>query len=265
MSVSLASGPLLTVSMIGRELRALGVHEGDTVCAHVSLKSLGFVVGGARAVIEGLLWAVGESGTLMMPTFSGDLSDPAEWRHPVVPETWFDRIRKEMPPYDERRTPTRNIGVVPELFRNYPGVLRSSHPQSSFAAYGPKSAQLVADHPLDNRFGPNSPLGKFVELKGQVLLLGSGDDTASLFHLTQHLVGCSKPVIKAAPVIVDGAPAWVQYHDVEYPIDWFVAGLASLVNARLCVIGNVGAARAALFEAFQAVEFLVKWRRAQGV
>ena len=52
------------------------------LCVHSALSALGHVIGGPRTVVEGLIDAVGADGTLMMPAYSGDLSDPAEWRHP---------------------------------------------------------------------------------------------------------------------------------------------------------------------------------------
>lgn len=154
---------LVTRSSLAEELRAAGINDGDVVLAHTALSRLGFVVGAARALIDALRDAVGASGTIMMPTYSGELSDPAEWRHPPVPEDWLEAIRRETPAYDPCLTPTRRMGVTAELFRHRPDAKRSAHPQSSFTAAGPRAAFLVGDHPLDHRFGPSSPLGKLCE------------------------------------------------------------------------------------------------------
>ena len=255
-----ASG-IATTASIAEGLRVLGLAAGDIVCVHAGMKSLGLVIGGTRTVVEALTATVGPDGTIMMPAFSGDLSDPAEWRHPPVLADRIDEIRAQTPAYDPVRTPTRGIGQIAEYFRSYPGVRRSPHPQSSFAALGPAADALVAKHPYDNRFGPSSPLGKLVDLDGKILLIGAPHDTVSLFHMTQHLVGDYPKIDKAAPVIERGERRWVAYRDVEYPIEWFVQGVAALVKGGIARTGYLGAAACLTFSAAPAIEFLVDWRR----
>ena len=51
-------------------LSAVGMRVGQTVMVHCSLSALGYVCGGSQSVIEALLQAVGETGTIMMPTQS---------------------------------------------------------------------------------------------------------------------------------------------------------------------------------------------------
>jgi aminoglycoside 3-N-acetyltransferase len=232
---------------------------------HTALSRLGFVPGAARTVIESLLGAVGQSGTIMMPTYSGELSDPAEWRHPPVPAHWVQPILDETPPYDPKLTPTRGMGVVAELFRHFPGVLRSPHPQSSFAARGPFAETLVREHPLDYRFGSRSPLGKLRDIGGKVLLLGAPPETCSLFYLTQEYMTKNVEVLRKAPLLRNDCKAWVQYRDIEYPCAWFGAAcdyLCGLGIARRILIGN---ATSYIFPARVAVEALVTWRHGIGV
>jgi len=258
------SAVIATGADIARGLRALGVEAGDIVCVHSSMSSLGLVIGGPRTIVEALVDAVSPGGTVMMPTYSGDLSDPAEWRYPPVPADQLDEIRAQMPAYDPVRTPTRGLGQVAEYFRTYPDVVRSPHPQSSFAALGVRAMELVSDHPYDNRFGPQSPLGRLCDAGGKVLLLGAPHDTVSLFHMIQHLVGESAVVQKAAPVIDRGARRWVTYSDIDYPIDWFNAGVTALIEAGIASTGLIGAAPSVLFPAAEAVTFLVDWRHEHG-
>lgn len=82
-----------TVSSLCEEFVELGVERGMVLLVHSSLSALGWVCGGAVAVVRALERVLGEEGTLVMPTHSGDLSDPSEWRHPAVPKVWWQMIR----------------------------------------------------------------------------------------------------------------------------------------------------------------------------
>lgn len=64
------------------------------------------------------------------------------------------------------------MGVVPAFFRTWPGVLRSSHPVTSFAALGLHAAYLTDNHILEADPGNRSPVGRLYDLDGHVLLLG---------------------------------------------------------------------------------------------
>lgn len=76
-----------------------------TVLVHSSLSSIGWVNGGAVAVIQALIDVVTEEGTIVMPSQSVELSDPKEWGNPPVPEEWWDIIRESMPAYNSNYTP----------------------------------------------------------------------------------------------------------------------------------------------------------------
>lgn len=175
--------PVTTRKGLRAHLADLGLAAGDAVILHTSLQSMGLVIGGPRTVIEAVLDVIGPGGTLMMPAFSGDLSNPADWRHPAVPGDLINEVRAEIPHYDPQRTPTRRVGAVAEYFRTYPGALRSPHPQSSFCAYGRAAAFLTAQHPLSNRFSATSPLGRLLDLGGKVLMLGAPLDTCTALYL----------------------------------------------------------------------------------
>ena len=138
----------LSVSSLTNQLQACGLTEGQTVLVHLAMSKLGWVIGGAEAVILALLAAVGARGTIMMVTNSSNNTDPYEWQHPPVPEEWWQPIRDQTPGYNPLTTPTRGMGVVPELFRTWPGAVRSAHPAFSLAALGPHAQYLVADHAL---------------------------------------------------------------------------------------------------------------------
>lgn len=164
-------------------LKEAGVDKGQTIMVHTSLSSLGFVCGGAQTVIEALLESVGADGTIMMPTQSWKNLDPTAGVHWEEPEEWWQTIRDNWPAYNKDITPTNTMGAVAEMFRKWPGTLRSDHPARSVAANGKNADYLTKDHSLSNIFGEGSPLGKLYELDGYVLLIGVGYDKNTSLHL----------------------------------------------------------------------------------
>ena len=135
-----------TVTSLKSDFKALGIKPGDIIIMHSSLSKIGWIVGGSVAVIEALMDVLTPKGTLVMPTFTSDNSEPSDWENPPVPEKWWDTIRKEMPAYDSRITPTRAMGKIVETFRTWPGVLRNDHPVSSFAAWGKFAKRILSNH-----------------------------------------------------------------------------------------------------------------------
>ena len=164
-------------------LLSVGVSKGQTIMVHTSLSSLGFVCGGAQMVIEALIEAVGNEGTIMMPTQSWKNLDPTTGVHWEEPEDWWQLIRDNWPAYNKEITPTNTMGAVAEMFRKWPGALRSDHPARSVAAWGKYAEYLTAAHDLSNIFGDGSPIGKLYELDGLVLLIGVGYDKNTSLHL----------------------------------------------------------------------------------
>ena len=160
-------------------LSAAGMCLGQTVMVHCSLSALGYVCGGAQPVIEALLQTVGETGTIMMPTQSWKNLDPASGVHWQEPQGWWQLIRDNWPAYDKRVTPTNTMGAVAEMFRTWPGTLRSDHPARSVAANGPRAQLLTENHGLSNIFADGSPIARLYDLDGYVLLVGVGYDKNS--------------------------------------------------------------------------------------
>jgi aminoglycoside 3-N-acetyltransferase len=56
----------------------LALNRAGNVILHSSLKSMSYVVGGRVAIIAAIERLPGHSGTLVMPTFAGQLSDPED-------------------------------------------------------------------------------------------------------------------------------------------------------------------------------------------
>jgi aminoglycoside 3-N-acetyltransferase len=152
----------------------IGVRQNDIVLVHSSLTSLGHVEGGAEAVIDALLDAVGPGGTLLMPAYS-------------VAGDWMTYVRSD-PLFDPRTSPS-TFGKVTDVFWRRPGVLRSLHPTHSVAAYGPHASYLIQDHEKSQSpAGYTSPFRKLIELNGRILHLGSPFWSTSSFHVVEDVV-----------------------------------------------------------------------------
>jgi aminoglycoside N3'-acetyltransferase len=154
----------ITKNDILHGLHCLGVPLGSGLIVHSSLKSFGFVEGGALSVIEALMEAVTDQGTIVMPSFN----------HATIFEPGGPGI------FDPHQTPTIN-GAIPDLFWRLPGVHRSLNPTHAFAAWGRHAQRYTQNHHRTLTMGKDSPLGMLWQDGGYGLLLGV-DYAANTFH-----------------------------------------------------------------------------------
>jgi len=259
-SIEAVSTPA-TVSSLTSDLARLGRLDDGATIVHSSLSALGWAVGGAQAVVEALLASIGSTGTLVMPTQSGQLSDPADWSRPPVPADWFDTIRAEMPAYDPDLTPTRSMGAVVECFRRLPGAVRSDHPTESFAAFGPLADEIVSGHRFDDGFGESSPLATLYDLDARILLLGVGHGNNTSLHLAEHR-GDWQPKSRVrigAAMLVDGSRQWVTADVLEPNEDDFDQIGVAMAATDIETVGPVGIGEARLVRVREAVDFAASW------
>jgi aminoglycoside 3-N-acetyltransferase len=229
---------------------------------HASLSSLGWVCGGAPAVILALEEVLGEEGTLVMPTHSGDLTDPEKWENPPVPRDWWEPIRQHMPPFSPDLTPTRKTGAISEAFRKQNGVLRSDHPHFSFAARGAHAALITNDHGLEQGLGERSPLARIYELDGHVLLLGVGHENNSSLHLAEYRASFPgrRTVKSGAPILRNGKQVWAQFDEIDLDAEDFeMIGKSYAQDSKAVQGGMVAQATSVLMSQRGLVDYAVAW------
>lgn len=161
--------PTVTREEITAGLCRLGLPKGALVLMHSSLKSFGYVEGGADAVIDGVLEALGQEGTLVVPTLT------------------FAGFEQSRPYFDARSQPSET-GAITEQLRRRTGARRSLHPLSSVAAIGKEAERITGRHG-QTPCGPESPYTFVADHpRGYTLFVGAGFGSNSLFHVAEERV-----------------------------------------------------------------------------
>ena len=250
-----------TITTLKHDFKALGVKPGLVIIMHSSLSEIGWIVGGPVSVIKALMETLTSEGTLVMPTFSSDNTEPSQWENPPVPESWWDTIRNEMPAYHPEITPTRGVGILAETFRKWRDVIRSNHPTTSFAAWGKQAKFITKNHELQMDLGENSPLARIYELDGKILLLGVNHSNNTSLHLAEYRCNFSgkRYIINGCAMMLNNKRQWVEWEELDHNSDDFKQ-LGKDYEAGINYIpGKVGLAEARLISQRDIVDFTQGW------
>ena len=165
---------MITRQTIGAGLRELGAPPGSKLLVHSSLSSFGPVDGGADAVIDAFLDAIGPQGTLLVPTLTG-----------------HEGLSAANPPVFDPAQQRCWTGIIPETLRRRPGAVRSLHPTHSVAALGRDAESLTCDHLLSvTPCDEMSPYGKLAALDdAYIVLVGVTHESSTLFHHVEEMAG----------------------------------------------------------------------------
>jgi len=233
--------------------RDLGLKNGDIVLVHSSLKSFGYVEGGADTVIDALLESVGDEGTIMVPTLRGKPTDS-----------------KENPPvFDVRHTPCWT-GRIPETFRLRKEAIRSLHPTHSVAAIGAKKIILTEGN--ENSKSPcdeNSPYYKNALLKGYIMLIGVDQESNTSIHSCEEIAGVpyhlQKEITEAYVIGYKGERIAVKnrLHDWNKPPTDFNKLDRIFYEKGIMRIGKIGNSIIRLIEADKMFEITIELLRRQ--
>ncbi|MDF2858409.1 MAG: family N-acetyltransferase [Neobacillus sp.] len=151
-------------------LKDLAIDGSGTLLVHSSMKSIGEVEGGAETVLDALTEYM-KDGLLVFPT-----------------HTW-SYINAENPRFHVSESPSC-VGLLTELFRKRPGVVRSWHPTHSVAALGKNAREFVAgNEKFDTPCARESSWGKLLDQKATILLIGVDLRRCTYIHGVEEWVG----------------------------------------------------------------------------
>lgn len=156
------------------DLRELRVAPGETLLIHASMRAIGRVEGGADAVIDALVEAVGPDGTVAAPAFN---------RRNRVPE--FPRMDRHAPGHSEGVC-REQVGILAERLAARQSASSSRHPTHAFAAIGRNAEFVTSGAPFHYPLGTNSPLARLHQLDARILLLGVDHRVSASLYLAEN-------------------------------------------------------------------------------
>ncbi len=131
------------------DLKNMGLTGEEAIMVHSSMKSIGAVDGGADTVVDAFMEFFKE-GLFMTPT-----------------HTWA-QMGAEYDTFDPATEPAC-VGIIPNVFRQREGVVRSLHPTHSIAAYGKDAEEYIKGE--ENATSPCPPGGCWDRLTDEPTLM----------------------------------------------------------------------------------------------
>lgn len=226
------------------------------IMVHASVRAIGPVRGGVNVILQALLDLVGPQGTLVAY---------------VDFESFYeDEDSEEVPVFDKRIAhAARDHGVLHETLRNWPGALRSDHPDAGVVAVGAQAAWITEDHPFQYGYGEGTPFEKFMQANGKVLMLGAPLDTITLLHYAEHKAQIPDKRIHRYRRRMPSpeGPEWIDFEEFDtgdpvnenLPTNCFELIAQDYLAAGRGHSGLVGAAPSYLFEGGDLTSFGIQW------
>ena len=178
-----------------KDLEKMGLKRTDTVFVHSSYKAIAGDVGidgGADAIVAAFIEYFGKEGLAVFPAMSWKLgyyvNDAGEFRFPELgcPEGF----KTYGTHFDVKETPCHGLGIIPEIFRNRPGVIRSLCPSSSVTAFGPRAKEFCAGHEnAPTAFDWEHTWGNLYRYGAKTLFLGTTMSCNTFMHIIEEHAG----------------------------------------------------------------------------
>lgn len=214
---------MIDSTYLSKKLSALGIQRGDVLIIHSAFAAVGEVEGGTDAMLDALLGAIGEEGTLIFPTFT-DVDVPFS--------------------VENSKSTT---GILGEVLRKRKGAIRSRHPSHSVVAFGRQAAEFAGDEWItESTVGKGTVYERLVTENAKMMLLGVDLDRCTVLHHFEDAFGLDYLVpIRIAPPVE--RPDITVLHRFPNGHRMFMYSMETVRDKPWFTIGYIGDARTLIF------------------
>ncbi|MEM9318773.1 MAG: AAC(3) family N-acetyltransferase [Pseudomonadota bacterium] len=249
-----------TVFSLEADFNKLGLAPGDSVFVHASMRAIGPIVGGARAVIQALLSSVGPEGLVAMPGFSSDAYMPTGIDIDPSDGKTIAQIEDAVLGFDAATSPADAMGIIAETFRTWPGTRRSPHPTTSVCLNGAEADSYATEHSLAWATGAETPFGKlYARPSSKILLIGVGWNRCTAFHTAETFAPTRREKTRR---FKSGGPngTWMETPDVADDVGRLFPAIGEdFVKAGRVTSDKIGQAASLLCDFRELVDFASDW------
>jgi aminoglycoside N3'-acetyltransferase len=158
----------------------------SVICLHSSLKSFGYLEGGAGTVVDAFL----DTGcTLIVPTFTYDCQSlPPEGES--IPQNGYDYthpLADTQAYLGDKQQISEEMGTIPAHILELKESVRGDQPLNSFTAIGPLAQEIIATQRPLNIYGPYKQT--YARGRTYLVLMGVGLTTATPIHFAEEKAG----------------------------------------------------------------------------
>lgn len=160
---------MYTKTNLINDLKSMGLKSTDSIMVHSSMKAIGTVEGGADTVVDAFMEYF-KDGLFMMPT-----------------HTWA-QMNAEHSLFDPKVEPAC-VGILPNIFRQREGVVRSLHPTHSIAAYGPRAAAYIeGEDEITTPCQPGGCWSRLLEEEAKIMMIGCTHIRNTFIHAIEEML-----------------------------------------------------------------------------
>jgi len=226
---------VIDAAYLSRKLPAMGIVRGDILFVHSAFSAVGGMEGGVDGFIDGLLQAVGPEGTLIFPTFTSYTQ-----------------------PFSRGGSPS-NTGILSDVFRKRPGVVRTLHPSHSIAAIGRQAKYFAQDEwILNTTCGAGTCYMRLSEQGAKVMMLGVDLNRCTMLHACEDMADLNYLVPEVKAAAPEGQTGKMIMKRFPPGHRAFIHLMETLRCETWFTVGYIGEARTLIFPAAEMYDFCME-------